>query len=32
MRFNADVELLKKTGLDFGVIDSGCCEMAGPIR
>jgi FAD/FMN-containing dehydrogenase/Fe-S oxidoreductase len=27
--FQSDVELLKKTGLDAEVLDSGCCGMAG---
>jgi FAD/FMN-containing dehydrogenase/Fe-S oxidoreductase len=29
MKMDADKELLEKTGLDFEVLDSGCCGMAG---
>jgi hypothetical protein len=29
MKMNCDHELLKKIGLDFEVLDSGCCGMAG---
>jgi Fe-S oxidoreductase len=29
MKFNADEELLKRMGLDFRILDSGCCGMAG---
>jgi FAD/FMN-containing dehydrogenase/Fe-S oxidoreductase len=29
LRFNEEVELLKKTGLKVEVLDSGCCGMAG---
>ena len=29
MKAAADNDLLKKTGLDFTVLDSGCCGMAG---
>lgn len=29
MKLNCDTELLKKTGLDYTMLDSGCCGMAG---
>jgi Fe-S oxidoreductase len=29
LKFDAEQELLKRTGLDFQVLDSGCCGMAG---
>lgn len=29
MKFDCDKELLKKTALDFQILDSGCCGMAG---
>jgi FAD/FMN-containing dehydrogenase/Fe-S oxidoreductase len=29
LKFDSEVELLKRTGLDFQVLDSGCCGMAG---
>ncbi|PYJ70770.1 MAG: FAD-binding oxidoreductase [Verrucomicrobia bacterium] len=29
MKIDADKELLKEVGLDFEVLDSGCCGMAG---
>ena len=29
MKMDADKKLLKKTGLDFEVLNSGCCGMAG---
>ncbi|HEY1240345.1 MAG TPA: FAD-linked oxidase C-terminal domain-containing protein [Bryobacteraceae bacterium] len=29
LRFDEEIELLKKTGLDVTVLDSGCCGMAG---
>ena len=29
LKFNSEQELLKRTGLDFQVLDSGCCGMAG---
>jgi Fe-S oxidoreductase len=29
LRFSDEVDLLKKTGLDLNVLDSGCCGMAG---
>jgi FAD/FMN-containing dehydrogenase/Fe-S oxidoreductase len=29
LKFDAEHELLKRTGLDFQVLDSGCCGMAG---
>jgi len=29
MKMNCDCELLKKIGLDFELVDSGCCGMAG---
>jgi Fe-S oxidoreductase len=29
MKFDADEKLMKKMGLDFEVLDSGCCGMAG---
>src|SRR5204863_8402570 len=29
MKIDADNELLQKLGLDFEVLDSGCCGMAG---
>ena len=29
LKFDAEHELLKRTGLDFEVVDSGCCGMAG---
>src|SRR5581483_9325186 len=29
LKFNEEVELLKKTGLDVEVLESGCCGMAG---
>jgi FAD/FMN-containing dehydrogenase/Fe-S oxidoreductase len=29
MRMKADEEILKKLGLDFEILDSGCCGMAG---
>jgi Fe-S oxidoreductase len=29
MKFDADREILRKMGLDFEVLDSGCCGMAG---
>ncbi len=29
LKFDAEQELLRRTGLDFRVIDSGCCGMAG---
>ncbi len=29
LKFDAEHELLKRTGLDFEVLDSGCCGMAG---
>ena len=29
LKFDAESELLKRTGLDFHVLDSGCCGMAG---
>jgi FAD/FMN-containing dehydrogenase/Fe-S oxidoreductase len=29
LKFDAEFELLKRTGLDFQVLDSGCCGMAG---
>ncbi len=30
LKFDAEQELLKRIGLDFQVLDSGCCGMAGP--
>src|SRR5262249_36305638 len=29
LKFDPEFELLKRTGLDFQVLDSGCCGMAG---
>lgn len=29
LRFDFEQELLRRTGLDFQVLDSGCCGMAG---
>ncbi|HVW01225.1 MAG TPA: heterodisulfide reductase-related iron-sulfur binding cluster, partial [Planctomycetaceae bacterium] len=29
MKFESDKEILKRLGLDFEVLDSGCCGMAG---
>jgi FAD/FMN-containing dehydrogenase/Fe-S oxidoreductase len=29
LKFDAEQELLRRTGLDFQVLDSGCCGMAG---
>jgi FAD/FMN-containing dehydrogenase/Fe-S oxidoreductase len=29
MKMNADTEALKKMGLEFEILDSGCCGMAG---
>ncbi|HEU4417222.1 MAG TPA: heterodisulfide reductase-related iron-sulfur binding cluster, partial [Candidatus Angelobacter sp.] len=29
LKFDAENELLKRTGLDYKVLDSGCCGMAG---
>jgi len=29
LKFNAEQELLQRMGLDFKVLDSGCCGMAG---
>jgi Fe-S oxidoreductase len=29
LKFDCESELLKRTGLDFHVLDSGCCGMAG---
>jgi Fe-S oxidoreductase len=29
LKFDSEHELLKRTGLDFQVLDSGCCGMAG---
>jgi FAD/FMN-containing dehydrogenase/Fe-S oxidoreductase len=29
LKFDSEKELLKRTGLDFKVLDSGCCGMAG---
>jgi Fe-S oxidoreductase len=29
LKFDSETELLKRTGLDFHVLDSGCCGMAG---
>jgi len=29
LKFDSEAELLKRTGLDFQVLDSGCCGMAG---
>lgn len=29
MKLNCDTSVLKKTGLDYTVLDSGCCGMAG---
>jgi Fe-S oxidoreductase len=29
LKFDAERELLKRLGLDFEVLDSGCCGMAG---
>jgi Fe-S oxidoreductase len=29
LKFDAEHELLKRIGLDFQVLDSGCCGMAG---
>jgi len=29
LKFDSESELLKRTGLDFRVLDSGCCGMAG---
>ncbi|MFI5104022.1 MAG: (Fe-S)-binding protein, partial [Terriglobales bacterium] len=29
LKFDSEQELLKRTGLDFKVLDSGCCGMAG---
>jgi len=29
LRFDEEIDLLKKTGLDVTVLDSGCCGMAG---
>jgi Fe-S oxidoreductase len=29
MKINADKNILKKTALDFSVLDSGCCGLAG---
>jgi Fe-S oxidoreductase len=29
LKFDSEQELLKRTGLDFNVLDSGCCGMAG---
>jgi Fe-S oxidoreductase len=29
LKFDAEQELLKRTGLDFQVLDAGCCGMAG---
>jgi Fe-S oxidoreductase len=29
LKFDSEFELLKRTGVDFQVLDSGCCGMAG---
>jgi Fe-S oxidoreductase len=29
LKFDSEFELLQRTGLDFQVLDSGCCGMAG---
>ena len=29
LKFDSEQELLKRTGLDFKILDSGCCGMAG---
>ena len=29
MKLEREKELLKKTGLDYEILDSGCCGMAG---
>ncbi len=29
MKMNPDIEILKKTGLEFELLESGCCGMAG---
>jgi Fe-S oxidoreductase len=29
LKFDAEAELLKRSGLDYQVLDSGCCGMAG---
>jgi Fe-S oxidoreductase len=29
LKFNSEQELLRRIGLDFQVLDSGCCGMAG---
>jgi FAD/FMN-containing dehydrogenase/Fe-S oxidoreductase len=29
LKFDSEQELLKRTGLDFQILDSGCCGMAG---
>ncbi|HEX4605415.1 MAG TPA: heterodisulfide reductase-related iron-sulfur binding cluster [Candidatus Angelobacter sp.] len=29
LKFDSELELLKRSGLDFQVLDSGCCGMAG---
>ncbi|HEV2960934.1 MAG TPA: FAD-binding oxidoreductase, partial [Candidatus Angelobacter sp.] len=29
LKFDSEQELLQRTGLDFQVLDSGCCGMAG---
>jgi FAD/FMN-containing dehydrogenase/Fe-S oxidoreductase len=29
LKFDSEFELLKRTGLDFQLLDSGCCGMAG---
>jgi Fe-S oxidoreductase len=29
LKFDAESELLKRIGLDYQVLDSGCCGMAG---
>lgn len=29
LKFDSEFELLRRTGLDFQVLDSGCCGMAG---
>jgi Fe-S oxidoreductase len=29
MKMNTEEEMLKRVGLDFEILDSGCCGMAG---
>src|SRR5262249_37595486 len=29
LKFDSEQELLKRTGMDFQILDSGCCGMAG---